>query len=338
MSVSQQVGLDWRAQKDMALVALEREQRAAARAEAAGLLCELASDGPEQAAELVDAIPRLLADAQSEVRCAGLALAGIALTPDEAEPVLVRGLADPATRVRVEAAGRLADLARPSSRGAFAAALGDASFSVRFEAARGMASLKHSAGLDVLVEALDDGDFRFRALGALAELGDARALPAVQRLWRKWLLPYFDRTQAAGTLVKLGDPSGIEHLFARTRKKWTVDRGLAVELLGEVRAPGAFERLSALVADKRDASRGAAARALGRLGDARARPVLLEIFGAEDTPDDVRLDAAEGLCRLGADEDLSALEAAASQAKGPLKAELQEMLADFRAIRAGAAS
>src|SRR4051812_27717209 len=109
---------DWRTQRDRALFVLEHDPNPLVRAEAAESICELAATAAARAPELHPAVVRLVADKQAEVRCSGLALAAMTLPPEEAEELLVRHLADGAIRVRVEAAGRLADLVRPSARGA----------------------------------------------------------------------------------------------------------------------------------------------------------------------------------------------------------------------------
>lgn len=290
---------DWRAERDRALLTLEREKRPAFRAEAAEQLHHLALEAPSPAADFAEVVPRLLSDAQPEVKRSGVALATVVLPPDELPALLISYLRDSESVVRLEATGRLADLYRPELRGALAGMLEDSVPEVRFEAARGIAALKHPAGLEVLIEALDADLLRFRALGAMAELEDARALPAVKRLFGRWLLPAFDRTQAAGVLAKLGDPAGPAHLLQRSRKKWSQDRALAVELLGEVKAPGALERLKEILDDAKDSCRGAAARGLGRLGDMRALPWLLALLQDSSASEEDRLDAADGVWRLG---------------------------------------
>jgi HEAT repeat protein len=290
---------DFSASRDAALLALERETRLGARVEAAVLLCDLAAEAPaDRRGEFAPAVVRLLADTQDEVRCAGLALATEVLGATEAKALLVRHLDDKVTRVRVEAAGRLADLALPDARGALAAALQDPVLAVRFEAARGMAALEHPAGLDVLVEALDDADLRFRAASALGQLRSPDSVPALKRAFSGWFVPPFDKTQLAGALAALGDAEGIAHLFKRAGRKWTMDRAMAVELLGEVKAPGALARLLEILGDAEDPARGAAARALGRLGDARAEAPLAGLLGSTDVEDELKLDAAEGLLLL----------------------------------------
>jgi HEAT repeat protein len=246
----------------------------------------------------VEVLPRLVGDSQESVRRVGVALSALVLEPNEAEAVVGARLKDASEQVRMEAAGQLADMARASVRPALALALEDPAFSVRFEAARGMASLRHGAGLEVLVAALDQDDFRFRALGALGELGDGRAIPAVQRVFHRWFLPGFERTQAAGTLARLGDAEGRRHLLERVSGRWNPDRALAIELCGDVKCEGALGRLEAILKDPQDSCRGAAARGLGRLGDPSAGPLLLTVLKDASASDDLRLDAAEGLCLL----------------------------------------
>jgi HEAT repeat protein len=195
--------------------------------------------------------------------------------------------------------GRIADLAQSDLRGVLAAALEDEALPVRFEAARGMVALKHNAGLEVLLGALDDRDLRFRAAAALARLGNRDAVPHLKRAFHAWLLPAFDRTQFAGALAVLGEPEGVAHLFKRAGKKWSMDRAMAIELLGEVKADGAKERLLEILRDAKDEARGAAARGLGRLGDRSLEPVLLAALDDATLTDDVRLDLAEALLLLG---------------------------------------
>ncbi|WNG38407.1 HEAT repeat domain-containing protein [Archangium violaceum] len=323
---------DWRVERDRALLSLEKERDSGKRAEAAELLFHLAAEDASRAPELSEALSRLIADKQVAVRRTGVGMATAVLSADELPGFLAGQLADEESLVRLEAAGRLADLARPDCRGTLAQALEDPVFEVRFEAARGMAALKHPAGLDVLVEALDEDLLRFRALGALAELGDARALPAVQRLFHRWMLPAFDRTQAAGVLAKLGDAEGAAWLLKRMEQRrwnWAQDRALAVELCGEVKAPGAIERLHAIVSNPKDDCRGAAARGLGRLGDPKALPWLLSLLDEPGVHEDYRLDAAEGLWLLGVPEGRDRVRAVLPAFSAEARAELSELIEEM---------
>lgn len=320
------MSIDFRAERDLALLTLEREKSAPARAEAADALCDLAAEAPKELrGEFAPAVVRLLSDKQVEVRCAGLALCVEAVPVEEAIEILTRHVADPQPRVRVEAVGRLADLAQSDLRGVLAAALQDEAPQVRFEAARGMVALKHSAGLDVLLDALDDPDLRFRAAAALARLGNKDAVPRLKRAFHAWLIPAFDRTQLAGALASLGEAEGVAHLFKRASKTWSMDRAMAIELLGEVKAEGAKERLLAILRDPKDEGRGAAARGLGRLGDATLEPELLAALADDTLTDDLRLDLAEALLLLGGEAGRA--KAGALVLKDPdARAELAAML------------
>lgn len=290
--------LDWRAEKERALLELQKE-KSDSRVAAAKLVVELAHERElEERSEFLELIPRLIADKEDRVRREGIALGALCLPDGEVEAFLVRHLRDASADVRLEATGQLADLAQPSARGPLAAMLEDEQLPVRFEAARGMAALHHSAGIDVLVEALEDSTYRFRALGALAELGDVRALVAIQQIFKRFFLSAFERTQAAGALSKLGDPDGGRHLIDRTKKRWSTDRALAIELLGELKIHGALPRLLEILKDPKDTCRGAAARGLGRLGDRSALTALAAVFKEPSAAEDVRLDAAEGLVLL----------------------------------------
>jgi HEAT repeat protein len=297
---------------DAAKRALETTKPSTARIEAAALLCELAANSQHWPA-LQALLPGLLEDAQPEVRRVGVSLAGLLLDPETAKGIFEPKTSDVAEDVRLEATGQLADQRKPENRAALASRLEDGSFRVRFESARGLAALHHPAGLEVLCQALKDDALRFRALGALAELGDERGLPAVRAIFQRWFLSGFDRTHAAGTLAKLGDPQGLEYLIKRVGKRRGMDRGLAIELLGELKAEGAYALLEGILKSPKDGFRGAAARGLGRLGDPRGVEVLLEVLDEAGAPDELRLDVAEGLCRLKEPRGLSRVAAVANE-------------------------
>ncbi len=317
------------ARRDLLLLKLEGKSSAAERAEIADSLCDLASEAAVSLRSAFDiGVVRLLADKQTEVRCAGLALASLILKPSAAKDILVRHVTDEIVRVRVEAAGRLADLELPEARGALAAVLQDVSLNVRFEAARGMAMLGHAAGFEVLVEALDDVDLRFRAASALAVLGKTDAIIPLKRAFSSWFLSAFDKTQLAGALAVLGDADGLAHLLRRTTRKWSMDRSMAVELLGEINKPETLSRLFEIVQDVNDAARGAAARALGKLAEPKAEAVLVQMLESGDVDEQLKLDAAEGLLLLGSvsgRERVKALQFTEQQAK----ADLATMLEDY---------
>jgi HEAT repeat protein len=300
------------------------------RREAAAHLLEAARSS--EAPEAWEAPARtLLADGDAEVRRVGVAL--LALPPGTPEALAERlstALGDSASSVRLEAVGQLADRASAELRPVLAHALGDAAFLVRFEAARGLAAIHHAAGLDVLAEGLDHPGLRFRAIGALAELGDARALAPLRRLFSRWLLDAFERTHAAGALALFGDAEGRAHLLARLKRRGALDRPLAAELCGEAHVQEAEEALLAVLADAEDTARGAAARALGRLGSTRAGDVLERLVADAGVAEEMRLDAVEGLVFLrgkGARGVLSAALLSMPSAEG--REELRSLLEEL---------
>ena len=128
-----------------------------------------------------------------------------------------------------------ADQARPESRHRWRAHW-KTQPSRPLEAARGMAALRHSAGLDVLVEALSTiTTCASEHSGLWRSFGDVKARPAIRSSVRQVVSRCLEATPAAGALARLGSPEGGKHLLARTRKRWTADRALAVELCGEVK-------------------------------------------------------------------------------------------------------
>lgn len=313
-----------------ALRTLGRPGPPSVRREAAVHLLEVARSS--EAPEAWEAPARtLLADGDAEVRRVGVAL--LALSPGTPEALASRlgtALGDSSPSVRLEAVGQLADRASSELRPVLAQALGDTAFLVRFEAARGLAAIHHAAGLEVLAEGLDNPGLRFRAIGALAELGDARALVPLRRLFSRWLLNAFERTHAAGALALFGEAEGRAHLLSRLKRRGALDRPLAAELCGEARVPESEEALLAILADPKDPARGAAARALGRLGSAQAADVLERLVADATLVEEMRLDAVEGLVFLrgrGAREALSSALASMPSAEGreELRALLEEL-------------
>ena len=288
--------VSWQRVRDEALLALQRAARAEERSAAARRLRDLAEES-EFHAEAEAVWTKLLADHQEEVRRAGVELAVRCLDAKAAGSLLQKMIGDPSPLVRVQVAGSLADLEDPAYREELRALLADASPSIRFEAARGLAALGDATGIDVLIASVSEAEVRFRALGALAQLGDSRAIPAIRSLFQRLWLPPYERTQAAGVLVKLGDEEPAGYLLERTRRRG-VDRAFAIELCGEVKVRGGRARLEQILADQADPCRGAAARGLGRLGDVSAVPLLLSVVENPKEADDLRLDAAEGYRRL----------------------------------------
>ncbi|MGE5091028.1 MAG: HEAT repeat domain-containing protein [Bacillota bacterium] len=128
----------------------------------------------------------------------------------------------------------------------------------------------------------EDADVREIALRALARIADPRAVgPLLQALRTSevWLAPRIaDILSRHGDLVV--DPL-IEVLQQPGRQP---ARAWAANVLGDVRAARAFPVLVRSLGDLEDEVRGKAASALGRLGDRRAVPYLLEHLLSDPAP------------------------------------------------------
>lgn len=128
----------------------------------------------------------------------------------------------------------------------------------------------------------EDADVREIALRALARIADPRAVePLVQALRssRAWLTPRIadilarHGDEAVAPMLELLDEGGRHHA-----------RAWAASVLGEVRAHRAFPSLIRALGDPDDEVRAKASGALGKLGDRRAIPYLLEHLLTDPAP------------------------------------------------------
>jgi HEAT repeat protein len=250
---------------------------------------------------------RLTEDPDAEVRAVACSGVASALPAADALRVLSKCADDPQPNVRAFAVRSAAGLGVPEARSLLANGLEDDELPVRFEAALGLAMLRHPAGFEVLLSALSKSELRYDALSALFALGDTRALPKVRSVFRKFFLDDFERTQAAGTLARLGDEAGKTYLLHRIEVRRAFDRGLAIELCGEIPVLDAKPCLLRTISDRGDRFRGAAARALGAMQSPEALKVLRGVLQDENEDPDVRMDAVDGLLRLATPEARSAI-------------------------------
>jgi HEAT repeat protein len=93
----------------------------------------------------------------------------------------------------------------------------------------------------------------------------------------------------------------------------------------------AIPALEALAETEGDASRGAAIRALGRLKAPGAEERLQQLAADVAAPEDLRMDAAEGLAELGTPSALGTLRRLASEAPSELKQLCEELLVEVEA-------
>ena len=219
--------------------------------------------------------------------------------------------------------------------------LGDELFEIRFAAAGGLIESGHERCYDVLREGLGFDDTRYLALSGLYRLGDRRALEPARAIFGKLFVSGFERVAAAGVLAKLGDMDGRRFLIDRAARRRGLERGLAIEILGELKVGESFDALLTCLNDPRDPFRGAAARSLGALGRPEAlEPLKTVLFDADEDPD-LRMDAAEGLMNLktpearetlqNAQATLSAVLSASEEAAAELRTVLDEALSHFDA-------
>lgn len=147
----------------------------------------------------------------------------------------------------------------------------------------------------------EDGDVREIALRALARIGDPSAVgPLIEALQRSevWLAP-----RVADILARHG-PIVADPLLAFLNAGGPhPGRAWAAAVLGEVRATHAFPSLVQALNDLDDEVRAKTATALGRLGDRRAIPFLLDRLLTDPIPF-VRARIAGALGRFP-DEDVS---------------------------------
>jgi HEAT repeat protein len=313
-------------------------QDGAARVDAARALLDRWRAGDVRAAApLAERLADLLEDREPQVRLAALTavrmLRSAADVEQHASAVLAR-LADAAAQVRTAAVWTAARLSGPAARAQVRAVLESAEEPMRFAAACALSDQHDSAALPELTAALREGVRRQEALSAIMSLGDAAALPAVLQLFEEESLGEFDRILAAAALARLGERRGAEYLVDRIVSGGD-DRPIAAEWAGRLGVQDAVPALEELADARGDPARGAALRALGRLGALDAEERLVAIASSTDEAEDVRMDAAEGLAEVGSPRALETLRALAHE-PGELGPLCKELLAEVAALQRAA--
>jgi HEAT repeat protein len=127
------------------------------------------------------------------------------------------------------------------------------------------------------VKLLKQKDIREHVIDALGELGDSRAVEA--------LLPY--RTNPClmesviGAMVNIGDAKAAAALAEMLKSKDEDLRDKAVEALADLKDKRAVGPLLHKMSDQRISFRLGFAKSLGKIGDSKAIPALLEMFERE---------------------------------------------------------
>ena len=289
----------------------------ASRVDAARTLLERWRAGDAQAAEAIaPRLDELLDDPEPLVRIAALGGVRLLRKPENiarCESGVLALLADPVPQVRTAAIWSAVRIPGEAARQQVRAALGSTEETLRFAAACALSDVRDAAALPELTAALRDDHRRQEALSALMSLGDASALPAIAEVFDDESLGDFDRTLVAAAMARFGDARGKAHLVDRIEAAGD-DRPVAAEWAGRLGVQEAVPSLTALADEPDDPARGAAMRALGRLGAAGAEERLLHAAADTSAPDDLRMDAAEGLAEL---QTPPALELLQNLARGP---------------------
>ena len=304
------------------------------RVDAVRALLERWRGGDLKAAEaLAPRLADLLEDGEPMVRVAALAAVRLLRNPEnlaKCQGAVLALLADPVPQVRVGAVWSAIRLPGEEARAQVRGALRSEEESMRFAAACALSDAHDPAALPELVAALEDDHRRQEALSALMSLGDASALPQIGKLFEQESLGEFDRTLAAAALARLGESRGGAHLVSRIESDGD-DRPIAAEWAGRLGVSEAIPALTEAAESEGDAARGAAIRALGRLKAPGAEERLLRLASDAEAPEDLRMDAAEGLAELGTPEALELLRKLAEGEPPELKQLCQELLLEVQA-------
>lgn len=265
-----------------------------------GRLAELSGYRPDD--RVVQRALELTHDERVGVRAeaaTSMALLGADRPLEGREARLIELLEDAEARVRAQALAALGDLRVEAARDAIAARLEDADEEARFEAAFALASLADPRARPLLEAQLARTRRRLDACEGLRRLQDPAAIPALERVTKKWLLPWGDRLTVWATLHALGHPGAGAEVAARAHARRIEERTYALSLIGSHRIPEGRGALEASAADPKDPLRDTAVRALGALGDPASAPTLEAVLASAPEPE-LRADAEAALAALRA--------------------------------------
>jgi HEAT repeat protein len=235
------------------------------------------------------------ADSSAAVReAATLGLGRVA--PECVGPLLRDALRDRDARVRRAAVLMLSELQPAEAAPALVTALEDRDSQVRMVAARGLGLLGDAQAADALVKLTGSRSGRDRgwAAWALGRLGQPRVAPALIALLDDhdpW--PRRSAAESLGLLHAASASDLAPHLNDRDERV----RAAVADTLGRVGDGRGVPYLIEALKDRVPEVAGAAAGALGNLGDAEALPALVELL-EQGTADHPRIQAAAALGKL----------------------------------------
>ena len=250
----------------------------AIREEAAAMLGTLRD--PRAVGPLVS----LLRDSDRAVREA--AIGALTAIGEPSVPVLGLCLSDPQVTVQEAASTVLASIADERVLTPLIDSLKNSDWIVRMQAVRALGRIKDRTSIRQLIPLLQDKvkAVREETSTALAAIGEA-ALPALQEATthEEWLV----RLHAVEALGKTKSAYAVEPLLTLLFNDHdSAVREDAVRALGEIRDPQAVEYLFTVM--KEPELRVLAIEALGRIGDRRAVPTLLDAAKGTNQPEGMR--------------------------------------------------
>lgn len=252
---------------------------------------------------------------------ASLALLALQIKHADRVPTLVKLSEDPEAEVRSQALAALGDLGDASCIDAIAARIDDPDADVRFEAAFALAAFKDPRCRPELEARLSRTKRRLDACEGLRRLGDPAAIPALQTLTAKWMLPWGDRLTIWATLHVLGLEYAGAEVVSATKARRHEERTYALALIGSHKITGGRAVLETVAADPKDVLRETAVRALGELGLKDSAPILAQIADETSLGVEVRADAIQS---LGACDPVRA-EAYLAQCDAEVRAAVQKL-------------
>lgn len=201
---------------------------------------------------------------------------------------------------RCDAARLLGQSRDPRAVDALLPDLNDTDWRVRRNAAQALGVLRDQRAVEALLLALNDRTMtvRQRAIVALGRIKDSRALPALIEIVLEDKHESYDAAQAIRKFGKKGLPE-LAKAFERTG-----NRDLMM-LLIEMKYDGAFDLTLKMMQSPQASERLVAIRELGKLGDKKAVPYLIEQIHQRDPL--IQSEAIGALAKLGAVETVPLL-------------------------------
>ena len=174
-------------------------------------------------------------------------------------------------QTRCDAARRLGQSRDPRAVDALLPDLNDSDWRVRRNAAQALGALRDKRAVEPLIHALNDRTMtvRQRAVVALGRIKDVQALPALLEVLLQNRHESYDAAKAIRKFGKKALPD-IVKAFEQT------NNSQLMLLLIEMKYEGSFDLLLKLLASQEPSERLTAIQEIGKLGDKRAIPHLLD--------------------------------------------------------------